>query len=460
MAVGSAWRSSARSSPSPADVTPALSLGHIPQRLVLLAHPDGACDHDRTHRIWHEDCSRGPVEVVLTTDAEVRASLTQSSGGGWRWGLVLVAVLGLAGGAWALWPRSANSSDTWETRPIARGDLSLTVTAVGKLRPVDEVSISSELSGIVRHVYVDANDPVTAGQVLAELDTAILEAQRRQTHAQVDAADATAQQALVNVRATKTDFDRAQELFASGASSQAALDQASTAHQVAVANLALAEAQLRQSRAADHAARTNLEKARILAPIDGVVLERNVEPGQAVVSSLQAATLFTVARDLSKMTVEVDIDEADVGRIEPGQEADFTVAAFTDRVFDARVENVDLAPSSSTGVVTYKADLRVDNPDLELRPGMTATAAIRTQTYEDVLLVPNAALRFEPAGANLDAPEPREGRRVGRVFLSTGGEPHAVEVMPVATDGRRTAIEEGPLTEGEALVTGQVENRR
>lgn len=294
-------------------------------------------------------------------------------------GLVLLVA---AGGSWWMLQGAKPQGDRYHTQPVELGDLKVTVTAVGKLQPLDEVTISSELSGIVRAVHVDTNDRVAAGQVLAELDTQVLTAQARQSHAQVEASHASLQQALVSVDAQKLAFDRTKSLADKGAASQASLDQARASYETAVAAVALAEAQLRQARASDEAAHTNLGKAQVVSPIDGVVLERNVEPGQAVVSALQAATMFRVARDLDRMMVEVELDEADVGRIHQGQVADFTVAAYPDRVFDARVEKVDLAPVDSlTEVVSYGAELHLANPDQVLRPGMTATVAIATEAY-------------------------------------------------------------------------------
>ncbi len=389
----------------------------------------------------------------MTAEDEVRATLGrgQSSKLPWVVGLGgLAAAVGMAGLLWM--PRGGKAASDFHTAPVERGDLEVTVTAVGKLQPLDEVTISSELSGIVREVYVAANDQVTAGQVLAELDTQVLTAQARQSHAQVEAMQASLQQALVNLEQAQLTYERNKSLAASGAVSQANLDQARTSYEASVAAVGLAQAQLRQARASDEAAHTNLGKAQVVSPIDGVVLERNVEPGQAVVSALQAATMFRVARDLSRMMVEVELDEADVGRIKAGQRADFTVAAYSDRVFDASVEKVDLAPmSSATDVVTYGAELHLDNPDQALRPGMTATVAIATEAFEDVVLVPNAALRLEPEGDDLPPPVPREGRRVGRVWTLVDGELEPVEVMPLATDGRMTAIE-GHLNPGEAVV--------
>lgn len=398
---------------------------------------------------------------MATTADDVQATLgagKRPSRAPWFIGGALVLLVA-AGGSWWMLQGAKPQGDRYHTQPVELGDLRVTVTAVGKLQPLDEVIISSELSGIVRAVHVDTNDRVAAGQVLAELDTQVLTAQARQSHAQVEASQASLQQALVNVDAQKLAFDRAKSLTEKGAASQASLDQARASYETAVASVALAEAQLRQARASDEAAHTNLGKAQVVSPIDGVVLERNVEPGQAVVSALQAATMFRVARDLDRMMVEVELDEADVGRIHQGQAADFTVAAYPDRVFDARVEKVDLAPVDAlTEVVSYGAELHLANPDQVLRPGMTATVAIATEAYEDVVLVPNAALRFAPEGDELPPPAPREGRRVARVWTLVDGELEPVEVLPVATDGRLTAID-AHLNPGEVVVVRARESK-
>jgi len=397
--------------------------------------------------------------MASSTDASVRDTLSPPRRS-WGWlGAAVLAIAVVAAVAFFLRPSSNGGDARFQTQPVERGDLTVTVTAVGKLQPLDEVTISSELSGIVRRVLVDTNDTVVEGQVLAELDTEVLTAQARQSHATVEASSASLQQALVTVKANEVAYRRAEGLATAGAGSQASLDQAKATYETSVAAVALAEAQLRQARASDEAAHINLGKAQVVSPIDGVVLERNVEPGQAVVSALQAATLFRVARDLSRMTVEVELDEADVGRIQPGQAADFTVATYSDRVFDAVVEKVDLAPLSSAEVVTYGAELRLDNADLALRPGMTATVAITTESFEDHVLVPNAALRFEPDDSTLRPPEPREGRRVARVWVLQDGAPEPVEVYPIATDGRLTAVE-GHLNPGEPVILRAVEAKR
>lgn len=393
------------------------------------------------------------------TEAEVRATLGTDRPRRWPWALGAVGAIGIAGGIWLGTRPAVRGMYTYETVPVERGDLEIKVTAVGSLEPSNAVSIGSELSGIVLRVLVDENDTVEEGQLLAELDTDLLRAQARQSRASVDAAEATLEQALATVQGTSTELARAQQLFQHKSTSEAALEQAKTSHSQAVAGVSLAEAQLQQARASYAAARTNLEKTRIVSPIDGVVLERAVEEGQAVVSSLQATTLFRVAEDLRAMTVDVEVDEADVGRIEAGQAADFTVAAYPDRVFDAQVEKVNLAPNVSGGVVTYVATLSLENPELELLPGMTATASITAETFDQVLLVPNEALRFTPDKSTLPPPEPVGGRRMARLWVLSGEEPQPVEVTPIATDGRRTLVE-GPVHEGDQIVLSAQRARR
>ena len=397
--------------------------------------------------------------------AEIAESL--DTGGGRRrrrrrWlvgGLLGVGLLGAA--AVALWPDAGGWS--YETRPVEEGTLTIQVTAIGSLEPLHAVEVSSEVSGTVARVLVETNDLVEAGQVLAELDTALLEAELQRTRAASRAADATLSQSRVTAEGAAQDLHRARGLHRSSVISDAALEQAETAHKQAVAAVAVAEAQAEQARAALASARTQLGKTTITAPISGVVLARSVDPGQAVVSSLQAAVLFEVAEGLERMSVDVEIDEADIGRVQAGQGADFTVAAFPDRVFDAEVHKVELAPRSTAQVVTYVACLHLDNPDGLLRPGMTATARIETASFSGALLVPNAAMRFAPeSAADLPPAAPRDGKQVQRVWRldSLTGTPEPVEIVTSATDGRRSVVAEGDLSAGDAVITGAERVRR
>lgn len=376
-----------------------------------------------------------------------------------RW---IAATIGLAlAGAALWWTLNPNkvAKYTYTTGAVDRGSLEVKVTAVGSLEPSNAVSVSSELSGIVSRVLVDENDEVEAGELLAELDTELLSAQARQSRWSVTAAEATVARERATVEGSATDLARTTALHKVATVSDSEFERAQTAHRKAVASFALAEAQLQQARASSHAAQTNLDKARILSPINGVILERTVEEGQAVVSSLQAATMFRVAEDLRKMTVDVEVDEADVGRIHAGQAADFTVAAYPDRVFDAEVTKVNLAPKGSTDVVSYLATLTLDNPDRSLLPGMTATASITAEVHEDAVLAPSAALRFSPEDSELPPVEPLDGRRRVRVWVYDGEIIHPVIVFPKATDGRRTVVE-GPINVGDELVLSAEKARR
>lgn len=373
----------------------------------------------------------------------------------WPWAVGLLALIGLLVAVIAV-GTGARTDATWEDQPVTVGDLTLSVVAVGTLEPRNIVAVGSELSGIVRTVHVEANDLVRAGQPLAELDTTLLAAQVRQSRAQVAAAQAQLAQAKVTEAAAARARDRSRRLAGSAGLSEADLDQAVTAWEQADAAVGVAAAQVEQARAGLATAEANLDKAVIVAPIDGVILERTVEPGQAVVSAFQAATLFTVAEDLEHMQVAVEIDEAHVGRLQAGQAATFTVAARPDRMFDAMVHKVHVAPMPGLSVVTYAAELYLDNPDGLLLPGMTATAEIVTDRLEGVLQVPNTALRFAPPEAeDLPTPEAREGRQVARVWVVEGDELRPVEVIPGPSDGRRTRILEGDLGEGDRVAVGR-----
>lgn len=394
-------------------------------------------------------------------DPEVARALHLTRGPArWPWIVALLVVLGVAG--WAvIGARTADAPGRWDyqTGEAIRGDLTVRVTAVGQLQPRNTVRISSELSGIIGSVDVELDQRVAAGQLLATLDASVLHAQKRQSDAAVAAAKAGLQQAKVNLSAAERELTRSRAVAKQGAVTAVSLEQAETAVAAAQASVALAQAQLAQARAAAKVTKTQLAKTVIRSPIDGVVLERNVEPGQAVVSALQAATLFVVAEDLAQMEVEVEIDEADIGRLAPQQVAEFTVAAHPERVFEATVRTVHLAPKPQMGVVTYVAELDAPNTDGALRPGMTATARIDTTTLTDVLLLPNGALRWSPEDDDSPAPAARDGRRVARVWILDGDTPEPREVLPGVSDGRHTVIEPGDVRPGEDVIIDATDRR-
>lgn len=385
----------------------------------------------------------------------------------------LVAALLYALGAFG----DARSAPRYVTEPAAIADLTVVVTATGSVQPTNEVEVSSELSGTVRRVLVDYNSRVSVGQVLAELDTDKLTASAESSRARLAAAKAKVAEAEATVAERESDFARKRELAQRNIASTHDFEAASAAHRRAVAALETARSEVGIAAADLRLNETNLAKSFIRSPIDGVVLARNVDPGQTVASTLQAPILFTIAEDLGKMEVQVDVDEADVGRVREGQKAIFTVDAYPDRKFEAEIREVRFGSEVVQGVVTYKAVLTTDNSHLLLRPGMTATAEIVVDQVEDALTVPNAALRFSPAseaaqpsGGYLRSllPGPPRFRAPSRqqdgadrgVWVLRDDAAERIPVTIGATDGRRTEIRSGELAAGQAVILDQVAAQR
>jgi HlyD family secretion protein len=397
------------------------------------------------------------------------------------WLGMLLLVL-TAGGLW-YWQssRAANAAPSYITQTVARGDLTLTVTANGTLQPTRSISIGSELSGAVRKVNVDVNDLVRKGQVLVELDTAKLRDQILRARASLAVANAKVAQAaatLKEARATLARFEEVARLSGGKVPSKTELDTARATLERATADEASAHASVNDAQAALSTDEINLSKASISAPADGVVLTRTVDPGNAVAASLQAVTLFTVAEDLTRLRLWVYVDEADVGSVKTGQDATFTVSAYPSRKFPARITRVGFGSTITDNVVTYLTYLDVDNADLSLRPGMTATATITATQRKDVLLVPNTALRFSPTAAAPDAAAkkgmgvsllPRMPSSVTRKSAAAGastasarqvwvlrdGQAVSVAVTPGISDGHLTEITGGDLQPGMQVITDQ-----
>lgn len=361
-------------------------------------------------------------------------------------GLAIAAALGAVslGAAWR-W-----RSPAFETRPVERGALVLSVTATGTLEPTDQVDVGSELSGTVESVRVDFNDRVVRGQVLATLDVSQLEQEVNESRAAFESAEAAVLRAVATVRETRLDQERCQRLAQEHVCSQQDLDRAEAALARARAEEASARSQVSLARASLDAELARLEKAVVHAPIDGVVLARYVEPGQTLAATFQTPLLFTLAEDLRFMDLHLDVDEADIGRVREGQKASFGVDAYPGRRFPAVITAVRFAPRSVEGVVTYETLLRVENPELLLRPGMTATAEIETGRRDAVLLVPNAALRFEPPGAE----HPARGTPAAgpRVWTLRGGRPVALPIEIGDSDGHRSEVLAGDLSPGLELL--------
>ncbi|WP_426264067.1 efflux RND transporter periplasmic adaptor subunit [Sphingomonas sp. PWP1-2] len=383
----------------------------------------------------------------------------------------------------------------YATDTVARGALAVSVSATGKLAPTNQVNVGSELSGLVTKVVVDVNDRVTKGQPLALVDPSRFQDTVNQSQAALDAAVATVAQnqaTLSQSNATLARFQEVSRLSGGRVPAKTEMDQAVADRNRAIANVRAAQANVASARATLSSNATQLVKTVIRSPVNGVVLARQIEPGQTVAASFSTPTLFVIAEDLSRMKLQVAIDEADVGSVKEGQSAVFTVDAFPGKTFPAAITRVDLGSNLSaqasttttttttTGqVVSYSATLSVGNANLQLRPGMTATADITTTAKTNVLLVPNAALRFKPtdtgasankgiAGALIPGRPRRGGAGTGKgetvkrggsqtVYIADAqGTPQPVQITTGESNGAMTEVIGGNLKPGDKVITGQL----
>jgi len=402
--------------------------------------------------------------------------------------IAVALIAGLAaGGYWWQLRQQTGAAPKYVTEAVTRGSLSITVTANGTLQPTRSVNIGSELSGTVTRVLVDVNDRVKKGQVLVELDTAKFHDQVERSRATLASMVAKVAQVVATVKESQANLVRLQEvarLSGGKVPSKAELDAALASLERAQADEAAARAGVADGKAALSTDETNLSKASIRSPIDGMILTRSVDPGNAVAASLQAVTLFTIAEDLAKMKLQVNVDEADVGMVEVGQAASFSVSTYPARRYPAKITRVAYGSTTTDNVVTYVTNLEVANSDLSLRPGMTATATINATDRHNVLLVPNTALRFTPsvrsavvaiAGSDKGGgivsslmPHPPgsssapktaaagSGALARQVWVLRDNQPVAVAVKPGVSDGRMTEVTAGDLQPGMQVITDQL----
>jgi HlyD family secretion protein len=363
-----------------------------------------------------------------------------------KWALVAGVVGAVVVAGW-LWMRRGKNGTQYQTAEVARGDLTQTVTATGQLNPVVNVQVGSQISGMIHKLFVDFNSPVKEGQVIAQIDPATYQANLAQTEA--DLASARAALELAQVKA-----NRARELREEQLIPQSDLDQA-------LADLHQSEAAVKQKEAAVQKVKVDLARCTIYSPVDGIVIDRKVDVGQTVAASLSAPTLFVIANDLAKMQIEANVAEADIGGVEAGQEVEFTVDAFPQRTFRGKVTQIRNAPVTVQNVVTYDTIIEVANPDLKLKPGMTANVSIIVAHRDDALKIPNAALRYRPAGSATNAaPRIRAGERVRgerrgarSVYVLKNSRPQPVQIKTGVSDGIFTEVLEG-LNEGDLVITG------
>ncbi len=378
----------------------------------------------------------------------------------WKWvilvaGLIVLSALGL----WYFKFRG-DSATRYQTAEVTRGDLTQVVTATGQLNPVTNVQVGCQISGTMQRLFADFNSPVTNGQVVAQLDPATYQANLHQAEGDLANAEAALELAQVNAA-------RAKELLDSKLIPQSDYDQA-------FASLHQAEATVKVKEAAVENARVNLERCTIYSPVDGIVISRSIDVGQTVAASLNAPTLFVIANDLTKMQIDANVAEADVGGVEVKQSVDFTVDAFPNRTFHGQVVQVRNSPLTVQNVVTYDTVIGVDNPDLRLKPGMTANVSIIVAQRDNVLRIPNAALRFRPpetgtnstpraagggggagsrpAGGSYSQRPKGEHRPTRTIYILKDDKLQAVQVKTGITDGIYTEVTDG-LSENAKVVT-------
>jgi HlyD family secretion protein len=391
------------------------------------------------------------------------------------WIGVVFLIFVLLAGVYYFRSKSNGEAPQYKTQEVTKGDLTVTVTATGNLAPTSTVEVGSELSGIIKSITVDFNDQVKIGQPLVYLDDTLYQAAVKGARAAQASAEAKLAQAMATVTQKHQNLKRlrqASSLSGGKALSPYDLEAAEAELERAVADEASAKAAIQQAQANLMLDEANLAKTVIYSPVNGIVLERNMDPGQTMAASMQAPVLFTLAEDLTQMELQVDVDEADVGQVSEGQEATFTVDAYPDRIFQARIIQVRYGSQTTNNVVTYKTLLKVDNPDLVLRPGMTATADIVVQKIKNAVLVPNAALRYIPPVAG--KPEQKRGlvgmllprfpvrgskssdtpdkEAKSKVWILRQGQPAPVNVVTGATDGNNTVVVKGDLKPGTPLV--------
>lgn len=377
--------------------------------------------------------------------------------------LIAAAAVAAAGGFYFLNTREGEIQ--YKTVPVVRSDLRSTIQATGTLNPVETVDVGTQISGTIKELYFDYNSRVKQGQLIAIMDSATQSAEVAQAQATVASAQADVLNAQAALDVAAKDLARTRELAKRDLIAKADVDADTSTWLKAKANLAAAEAKVAQYRATLEKSRINLNYTRIYSPVDGVVVAKNVEEGQTVAASYQTPSIAEIARDLTQMQVEVNVDEADIGGVHEGQPATFNVDTYPTLNFEGKVTQVRLSPETTDNVVTYTVIVKVQNPDGKLLPGMTANVSLILENRDDVLVVPNSAFRFKPSNGQssgeMGPPGPGGGHKqnVAEVTkpalytLDKKKKPVKIEVEKGITDGQNTEIISG-VEEGERVITG------
>jgi HlyD family secretion protein len=344
--------------------------------------------------------------------------------------------------------RGGGNELSFRTDKVIRGDIEMAVTATGTVNPVTTVLVGTQVSGTIKELYVDFNSPVKKGQLIARIDPALFEAQVNQAKANFLSAKANLEKAGATLVDAKRTMDRNKELFSKNLVARSDLDTAETNYETANASVSAAKSQVAQTEAALNLTETNLYYTKIVSPVDGIVVSRNVDVGQTVAASFQTPTLFSIAQDLTKMQIDTNVDEADIGKVKVGQDVEFTVDAYPDITFKGKVWQVRNAPITVQNVVTYDVVIIVGNPELKLKPGMTANVSIIISIKKDVVKIPNAALRFKPTEKSLPVSE----KKGPGVWILEKDKPKRIPVSLGISDGNYTELLSGGIKEGQELI--------
>ena len=359
--------------------------------------------------------------------------------------VICAAVLGIA--AWMLF-KNESDEPKFKTEKIVRGDIIETVTASGTVNPVTTVLVGTQVSGTVKNIYADFNSPVKKGQLIAQIDPARFEAEVEQARANLLSTKAEAERTEANLIDAERKLERNRKLFSDNLVSKNDMDTSETNYETAKAQVSASKAQVAQAEATLKIAETNLRYTRILSPVEGIVVSRNVDVGQTVAASFQTPTLFTIAQDLTKMQIDTNVDEADIGKVSAGQNVEFNVDAYPDITFKGKVSQVRNAPITIQNVVTYDVVIKVDNPELQLKPGMTANVSIVLSIKKDVLKISNAALRFSP-----DVKDKGRAQQKGRgVWIIENKTPKRIPVAVGISDGNYSELLSGEIREGQEII--------
>lgn len=368
-------------------------------------------------------------------------------------GIAIVIVLGII--VFIAFKKKENGLK-FRTEKISRGDIVETVTASGNVNAVTTVLVGTQVSGTIKSIYADFNSPVKRGQLIAQIDPAIFEAQVEQARANLLSAKANLEKAEVSLTDAKRTMERNKSLFSKHLIARSEVDTAETNYETAKAQINAAKAQIAQSEASLKVAETNLRYTRIISPVNGIVVSRNVDVGQTVAASFQTPTLFTIAQDLTKMQIDTNVAEADIGKVKQGQTVEFTVDAYPGVIFKGRVAQVRNAPINVQNVVTYDAVILVSNPELKLKPGMTANVSIIISAKKEVLRIPNAALRFtmpdKDKDKNKKAQQKGPGQKGAGVWIVENGKPKRLSVSTGVSDGSYTELISGEIKEGQEVI--------